>query len=76
MRGYTDDPLPGHTYPVTSRPYIVRHHVDGPVVCFRDGQMHWLTLWERLMLCLKLTDARKIERKRRPNLMRALKETP
>lgn len=76
MKTYTDDPAPECAFQVTSRPRIIRHHVDGPVITFRDGQMHWLTMWERILVMLGLTDAIEIERKRRPNLMRALKETP
>lgn len=51
------------SYQIDSRPHIKRHHVDGPVLCLRDGRMHWLTLWERLLLALNKTDALALERK-------------
>lgn len=50
-------------YPETARPHIKRHHIDGPVLCLRDGRMHWLTLWERVLLALNKTDALTLERK-------------
>jgi len=50
-------------YQTDSQPHIKRHHVDGPVLCLRDGRMHWLTLWERLLLALNKTDALTLERK-------------
>lgn len=53
-------------------PSINRHHIDGPVLFFSDGQMHWLTLWERLQLALGRTDATKLEAKHRPNLVRGI----
>jgi hypothetical protein len=52
-------------------PSINRHHIDGPVLVFSDGQMHWLTLWERLQFALGRTDASKLEAKHRPNLLAA-----
>ncbi len=76
MKTYNDNPLPGVGFQAMSRPQIMRGHIDGPAIVFRDGQMHWLTLWERVLLMLGATDAIAIERKRRPNLLRALKETP
>lgn len=51
-------------------PEIFRHHIDGPVIVFSDGQMHWLTLLERAQLAFGLTDATKLQAKRRPMLMR------
>lgn len=51
------------SYPKDSRPHINRHHIDGPLLCLRDGRMHWLTLWERLLLALNKTDALALERK-------------
>ena len=66
---------PGYTYNehgvgylLDSEPEIVWKHVDGPLLYYRDGQMHWLTLWERLRCWLGLDDAKSIERKRRPDL--------
>jgi hypothetical protein len=76
MQTYSDTPHPeggippAARFPLNARPTIRPDHIDGPLLTFRDGQMHWLTLWERLLLALGLTDAQKLERKRRPNLMR------
>jgi len=45
---------------------------DGPLLTFSDGQMHWLTPWERILLALGLTDAEGLQRKRRPILTQIL----
>lgn len=52
-------------------PSIQPDHVDGPLLRFSDGQLHWLTLWERLLFALGRTDAEKLQRKHRPNLCAA-----
>jgi len=52
-------------------PSINQHHIDGPLLIFSDGQLHWLTRFERLQFALGMTDANKLEARRRPNLMRA-----
>jgi len=62
----------GVGFPASNRPGLIMKHIDGPLLTFRDGQMHWLTLWERLMVALGLADAESIERKRRPNLMKVV----
>ena len=72
MKTYTDTWPTGVGIPIDATPHINREHVDGPVICFTDGQMHWLTPWERLMLWLGLTNAFKIERKRRPVMLAML----
>lgn len=72
MRTYSDCPLRGIGFPIDSKPSIQPNHIDGPLLVFRDGQLHWLTLWERLQFAFGLTDAEKIERARRPNLLNAL----
>lgn len=51
-----------------SAPSIQSNHIDGPLLHFSDGQLHWLTLWERVQFALGLTDAEKLQQKRRPNL--------
>ncbi len=51
-----------------ARPSINRKHIDGPLLFMRNGEMHWLTLWERLLLWLGKTDALALERKHRPHL--------
>lgn len=50
-------------YPIKSRPYILANHIDGPLLCLRDGQLHWLNLWERVLFSLGLTDAASLEDK-------------
>ncbi len=72
MRTYSDGPLVGVGFPTYSRPSIQPNHIDGPLLVLRDGQLHWLTLWERIQFALGWTDAEKIEQYRRPNLMNAL----
>lgn len=51
------------SYPKTARPSIKKNHIDGPLLTLRDGRMHWLTLWERALLAMGLTDAARLERK-------------
>jgi hypothetical protein len=70
LQTYSDQPHPGVSWPKSNRPSIVPNHIDGPLLTFRDGQMHWLTPWERIQFFFGLTDAEKLERKRRPNLTR------
>lgn len=50
------------------RPSIQANHIDGPLLHFTDGQLHWLGLWERLLFRLGLTDAEQLQRKLRPRL--------
>ena len=57
-----------------ARPNIIPNHVDGPLLTFSDGQMHWLTPWERILFYFGLTDAYAIQRKRRPRLAKCLRE--
>lgn len=56
-------------YPETARPEINWNHIDGPLLYYRDGQLHWLTLWERFRCWLGLDNAETIEAKRRPDLL-------
>jgi hypothetical protein len=72
MQTYSDGPHPGVGFHMSARPSIRLNHIDGPLLTFRDGQMHWLTLWERLLLRFGQTDAETLERKRRPYLMRVI----
>lgn len=69
MKGFTDNPGPGVSFSRDARPSIYPNHVDGPLLTFRDGQMHWLTLGERLLFALGLVTAESLEKKLRPNLM-------
>jgi hypothetical protein len=49
-------------------PWIMREHIDGPLLHFSDAQLHWLTLWERFLLWRRWTDAERLQRKLRPRL--------
>ncbi len=69
MKTYTDHLSPGLSFPAEGKPCILVNHIDGPLLTFRDGQMHWLTIWERLQFWLGLTDAERLEKKLRPKLM-------
>jgi len=44
------------SYPISSRPHIVWRHIDGPLLCGRHGELHWLTINERIFVCLGLDD--------------------
>ena len=68
MKTYWDDPPLGVSFPRDARPSIRPNHIDGPLLVFRDGQMHWLTLWERFLFHFGWIDAEKLESKRRPHL--------
>lgn len=46
-------------------PVIYRRHVDGPYIRRPDGQIHWLTLRERLLTKLRVWNATDIERRLR-----------
>lgn len=51
----------------SSEPHI-QANADGPLLVMRNGELHWLTLRERLALFLGRTDAIRLERKYRPQL--------
>jgi hypothetical protein len=70
-QGYRYQPAPGGGmigWPADARPSINRKHIDGPLLRMRNGELHWLTPWERLLLRLGKTDALVLERKYRPHL--------
>lgn len=56
----------GVSYQRGAVPHIKQRHIDGPMLVMRSGEIHWLTLWERLLLWLGKTDAFRLERKHRP----------
>lgn len=58
----------GMGYSADNRPWIMWKHIDGPLLHYRDGQLHWLTPWERFRCWLNLDDANSLEAKRRPDL--------
>lgn len=60
----------GIGYPVDARPSINWNHIDGPLLYYRDSQLHWLTLWERFRCWIGLDNAERIEARRRPDLQR------
>ena len=69
--GYRYEVVPGGGWigwPESARPSINRKHIDSPLLRLRNGELHWLTLWERLLLWLGKTDALALEKKYRPNL--------
>lgn len=74
MRTFTDTTFQEMTAqgigigPGSREPYIKPNHIDGPLLVFSDGQMHWLTLWERIQYRLGLTDANKLQLKLRPRM--------
>lgn len=53
-------------------PDIVEKHIDGPLLYFSDGQIHWLTILERIQLWFGLTSAEKLQLKLRPRFMASL----
>jgi len=68
MKTYWDDLPLGVDFPAEAKPSINVSHIDGPVLTFRDGQMHWLNFWERFLFYFGWTDAERLERKHRPHL--------
>lgn len=53
-------------------PFINAKHVDGPLLIYSDGQLHWLTWRERIAHAFGLTDAWEIQCKRRPDLAKRI----
>jgi len=76
VKTYSDHPNPGIAHSWSGRPSFVMKHIDGPLLVFRDGQMHWLTLWERFLVWAGRQTAESLERKRRPNLLKWDAEQP
>ena len=58
----------GIGYPNDARPYIKAKHIDGPLLVYLDGQMHWLTIKERFRFWMGWETAESLEAKRRPDL--------
>lgn len=57
-------------YRDTARPDIHWNNVDGPLLCFRNGEMQWLTWRERFRCWMGWDDALSLEAKHRPHLAR------
>lgn len=72
MKLYTDGPAHGVSFRLDNSPRIKWKHIDGPMLCFSDGQLHWLTWRERLLCWLGREDAEGLQRKLRPRLTRVL----
>jgi hypothetical protein len=69
--GWRYEPLPGGGllgYPGTARPNIQWNHVDGPLLHFRNGEIHWLTWRERFRCWMGWDDAESLEARHRPHL--------
>ena len=49
-------------------PHIIAGHIDGPLLVYSDGQMHWLTWQERFAVAFGFSNAATIQAKRRPIL--------
>ena len=52
-----------------AEPTIIWKHIDGPMLRMRSGQIHWLTLWERLRCWMDLDNAFTLERKYAPEFV-------
>lgn len=65
---YWDGPCDGVGFEVRAKPSIQWRHIDGPLLHFSDGQMHWLTWRERIRVCLGLDDEETLQAQRRPRL--------
>ena len=50
-------------YPADNQPHIVWNHIDGPLLCCRDGTLHWLTVTERLWLRMGVTNINQLDEK-------------
>lgn len=64
----------GIGFPANGRAWIMWNHIDGPLLHYRDGQLHWLTLWERFQCWRGAANAATIETKRRPDLRASICE--
>jgi hypothetical protein len=53
----------GVGYPIDMTHEMVWDHIDGPLMYLSNGQLHWLTLRERLALWLGLTTEQAINDK-------------
>jgi hypothetical protein len=69
---YEKDPTGSgyYGYIADARPDINWNHIDGPLLHFRNGEMHWLTLRERFRCWIGLDDALSLEARHRPRLVR------
>jgi hypothetical protein len=68
MRTYSDTINPHVGFSPHNKPSLIMKHIDGPLLHFSDGQMHWLTLWEHLLVKLGYHNAQTLQTKLRPHL--------
>lgn len=65
--GYTYQRTPGGGwagYPTNFQPAKVNwKHIDGPLLYLTNGQLHWLTYWERIQLFFGRTDVHELDMK-------------
>jgi hypothetical protein len=47
-------------------PRIQMNHADGPLLIQSNGELHWLTFWERVALFFGKTDAEALDKKHAP----------
>ncbi len=69
--GWVQEELPGGGFvgwEAKNRPSIRWNHIDGPLLTFRNGEMHWLTWRERFRCWMGWDDAISLESKHRPYL--------
>ncbi len=52
-----------NSYPENSQPHIQWDHIDGPLLCCRDGTLHWLTKVECLWYRLGFTNIYQLDQK-------------
>ncbi len=76
MRTFSDSFDLPFKFPMSNRPGIVWKHIDGPLLYFSDGQLHWLSLAERFRCWMGWETAESLEHKLRPNLMKLLGRAP
>lgn len=51
-------------YPTDFQPAEINwKHVDGPLLYLTNGQLHWLTRWERVQLFFEMTDIHELDMK-------------
>ena len=55
---------------VQHEPWLQMNHCDGPLLLFSDGTFRWLTWRERFLVWRGQEDARSLEAKLRPDLVR------
>jgi len=54
-----------NAYEKGSLPYVQWNHIDGPLLHLRNGELYWLSWWDRIQLRLKWTDVYALESKYR-----------